>query len=149
MLAAVSLVALAIVVAAMTRSYRVMDTIFRDNITKEPLTPAAARYAAKRGIAPSYVARQRSWSVRLVRGRAVITHHEAREPISAADGAFEDNFLSHPLWRREHSLLEPVPDWWQAGWLGRLGFAAEQRSSPVVMHDEFRRMTLPLWPING
>ena len=144
MLVAMSLVGLLITIATMVRSYLVMDAFYSNAATQEPLTRAAQRWAADHAIAADYIDHHVTWSVTFMRGRIVLANYETKEPRSHA--ALEQ-LPNQSAWRHDQSAVIQPPDWWQRGWLARLGFASEEFSSSTRLYAVYRAATLPLWPI--
>ena len=148
LLVAGSLVALAVTLAAIARSYYVVDRIHWTTATAEPLTPRAQTFAKRRGIAqPTYVAHQRSWSIGLMRGRIVVTRYATREPMGEEDQAFKRDFLDRTIWGHDHNPPRAEQDGWQAGFFGRLGFGYLERTSPTRLLADYRRVAVPLWTV--
>jgi hypothetical protein len=147
LLVAGSLVALAVTLAAIARSYFVMDRVHWTAATAEPLTARAETFAKRRGIVPRYVAHQRSWSVGLMRGRIVVTQYETREPMGDGDETFKGQFLDRTIWGHDHNPPRAEQDWWQAGFFGRLGFGYLERASATRLLAVYRRVTVPLWTV--
>jgi hypothetical protein len=145
MVAAGSFVVFVMTTAAIARSFFTTDLIAWSSTTAEPLTPRAEQFAARQGLAATAVARQLSWSVRLVRGRIVMARYENREPMAESDAG---RLLQPPMWRRETgSAISTAQDWWAVAWLGRLGFAEVERVSATRLYAVYRGVSVPLWPI--
>jgi hypothetical protein len=147
MLAAGSFVAFAIVVAAMVRSYWVMDGVSREHATKEPLTPAAERYAARNGFVPEYV-RARCGVV----GQAVARSHchlalRARDVVRAFEEPFEKRFSASRRGGASEARSSPRLTGGTPHGLDAWVLQASISPRRGVFYNEFRRVTVPLWSV--